>query len=261
MKELPIKTWDASTFPEEVLSVFKKHDAELRAYFEFDEAHALDGSIERMENPNPSVDAYYRILEQCVPATLKGSSIHAYHYTRLLDFEVGDIKRNGVRVTTELNFRSRLSEVVVRGLLTEIEAAGIFTASPINSSEQKPGRLGKFWMTSKPHRTSDPGVSPLIGSWGGEVTHFWIKDPEVQSHLLSLGCARILEVSVPIIFTRHLHIASECITRNFFQGPRNEFGFCGFDLYSQVDLSPNHVLAIHTEGSEGFENLAMGVDG
>ena len=73
--------------------------------------------------------------------------IRGWHYTRMVDAEVDQFRRDGVRLPSSASIRVRLDAQVAAGAFTAAEADAIFTASPFQRGQSQI-RLGRFWMVS-----------------------------------------------------------------------------------------------------------------
>ncbi|MGR3795957.1 hypothetical protein [Vannielia sp. SX4] len=194
-------------------------------------------------------DDHQQFVENTVLPKISEETLRAWHYCRLLEYEISDLKTNGIKLCSFDRFNCRLSLAVSSGVLTIAEAAKISSRTPLNNSSHHAGRLGKFWMTSTPVPTEDPGVVLLLNHWGGEMVYFGLDDrtPEDQPlveklRLTGSGC--IVEVAVPIAQTNHkFRLANALATNYWHQGKTQESQ--RFDLYIQTELGPEHILNIY----------------
>ncbi|WP_315803028.1 hypothetical protein [Bradyrhizobium sp. SZCCHNS3002] len=113
-------------------------------------------------------------------------------------------------------------------------------------------------MASHPHAVDDRGVEPLLRHWGGEATSFWQKDQNLIDMLSTLGRSRVLEMAVAVASTKQWYRAGKCAVMTFARHLGVPHERSGFDLCSLVDLGPDAVLAVHTEGDKSFDAMARG---
>ncbi|MBM1556219.1 hypothetical protein JQV19_06095 [Sulfitobacter mediterraneus] len=249
--------WDPGTFDTELLEFLQRHTDAILSYFETDRdiflSHDLGRGADRpiLRPENPHADAYYALLE-AVSELMVSRSMRAFHYTRLTDLEVMEVRQSGIELSTPATFRRRLDAVIASDGLSADTADRLYDASPFQSDQQK-SRSGKFWMTSHPIEVSDAGVRPLMERWGGEVASFWINDETASEPLRKLGKARIVEIATPIGATNHAYNAGEAAVATFGRARGAIPDKSAFDLYVKKPLPPNAVLTIHTEGETAFK--------
>ncbi|RVJ59511.1 hypothetical protein CN166_12550 [Sinorhizobium medicae] len=255
-----IDVWDARSFDLGLLKVLKEQAEEITSYFDTD--HAIFLSYDNLDGPdrpilrpdNPHAAAYYALLDR-VGDLLASRTIRAFHYTRLTDDEVAELRRSGIHLSTPTTLRRRLDALVVSGALPADIGDQLYDASPFHS-EQRDARSEKFWMVSHPIAFDDKGVAPLMARWGGEVASFWVSDAALFAPLARLGKARIAEIAVPLEATRHSHAASKAVVATFGRARGAIPEKSVFDLYLKASLPASAVFALHTEGDAAF--IAMG---
>ncbi len=251
-----IDVWDEHTFDPNLLEVLDDHATPIRGYF--DTEHAIFLSYDNASGPdrpvmrpnNPHAGAYYALLD-IVDGVMASRSIRAFHYTRMTDDEVADLRRTGIHLSTPDTLRRRLDALVASGALSADIANRLYCASPFHS-EQRDARSGKFWMVSHPVAVNDSGVAPLLERWGGEVASFWVSDATLSAPLARLGKGRIVEVAVPLGATRHGHAASKAVIATFGRSRGAIPEKSAFDLYVQAPLPAAAVRAVHTEDEATF---------
>ena len=168
-----IDVWDRSTFNADLLEALEHHAELIRAYFDTENAIFLSYDLGRgpgrpmLRPENAHADEYYKLLD-AVGKLLASCSILAFHYTRLTDDEVADIRQSGIHLSTPETLRRQLDALIASGGLSVDIANRLYDASPFHS-DQRDARFGKFWIVSHPAAIDDGGVEPLMGRWGGEV--------------------------------------------------------------------------------------------
>ena len=251
-----IDVWDVDTFDSELLEVLSDAEELVRNYSLPSHQQYLEREASDHTNPyphNPFSEGYCD-LKDALAAMMEGRQIRAWHYTRLADAEVATIKREGISPSCLERLSQRLEGQVAAGALTPVQAAALFAASPFHS-DQSESRSDKFWAVSHPLAIDDGGVELLLESWGGEVTYFWQRDPELQDLLKAIGRPRVIELKVPLAATPNGFSAGNAITLTFARslGCYADSGI--FDLYSSRPLRPDAVLAVHSEGDATFVDV------
>jgi hypothetical protein len=176
----PIDVWDARTFDPALLALLEARADMIRDYLDTDHQIFLSYDlgrgpacpILRPENPHASD---FLELQEAIGREMQQRTIRAFHYTHLTDGEVATLMRVGIHLSTPASLQRRLYDIVAAGGLTRDIADQLYAKSPFHS-EQVKSRSDKFWMTSHPVVVDDPGVTPLLKHWGGEVASMWIRD-------------------------------------------------------------------------------------
>ena len=251
--------WDHRTFQPDILDVLESHGDMICAYFTTENAIFLEhdmgrGSGRGMLRPrNPYSGAYLDLCERLGDRLLK-ETIRAYHYTRLIDAEVADLRRSGIHISTETSLRRRLDAMVASANLNPDLAASLYAESPLHC-DQHDARTGKFWMNSNPVPVDDHKVMPLMARWGGEVASFAVSDEGMLKPLGDIGRARVIEVAAPLEATQQAYSASQAAIATFarFLGAAPDKS--DFDLYVRKPLPATAVLAVHTEGEPSFAQM------
>ena len=257
-----IDTWNPETLPLDILDRLKNNQEDLLGYFKREEALSngeVEDEIDKILWRNEFSDQYYELVEHWLTPRLNSESIRAWHYTRLLPAEIDAIRAAGIFVSDEMQMLKRLNFAESQGYLTPEEVAKLSRESPLRYSDQQAGRLGKFWMTSQPEPICDSGIKPLIQHWGGEVIYFWQKDKALINRLQIIGSPAIVELKVPVEYTKHAFSAAQSIVANFIRNIRGKSTSDKFDVYSVVNLDSSFVLGLHHEGSPGYEQHSLGL--
>ncbi len=256
---VPIDLWNYGSFDDELCRFLEPNGQLIRDYFETDHAIFLSHDLCRgparspIRPDNPHAGAYYSLLDELDQLMLV-RTIRAYHFTRLTDQEVDDLRLSGIHLSTPESLQHRLDALVASGHLLPADAEVLYTKSPFHS-EQRQGRNGKFWMTSHPVSVDDSGVVPLLERWGGEVASFWLRDPQLSSSLAEIGTARVIEIAAPLAKTRHSHSAATAAVATFVRRIGAIPEKSDFDLYANAPLNPSTVLTVHTEGEAAFAEI------
>lgn len=265
-----IDTWNAKTFTEDITEFLKEHSETIIRFHRYEQQ--TNDHLERLQryerrNRNPFADNYSRIREDLADL-MSSKTIRAFHYTRMVDFEVEDVFANGFYAPTTEDSFVRLSERVGRlvsaGHLTIQEGDRIFSSSPLNDPEQLRARQG-FWMTTGAFRPGDSSVRLLLDNWGGEVGYFWIdesQDPDLLTRVQSIGHGRIFEIAVPLTDGNGQPIfgcysAAKDIVNGFAQRHGFQTERLGFDLSIKTALPASAVIAVHTEGDESYTTFGV----
>jgi len=255
-----IDTWNVASFDPALLRMLEQNTALICDYLTTSRRQFLEreASDHRGVPPTNPYAADHQDFVEAIGREMNRRTMRAWHYTRLVDDEVRSIRESGIHPGTLETLRRRLEAQARAGLLSAADAEGLYAASPCHHPEQKPGRLGKFWLTSDPVRVDDGGVKLLLENWGGEATYFWLKDERLEELVAGIGQPRILEVAVPVKKTNHWLRAGGAVVCAFARtlGCRPDRG--AFDLYTIEPLGPTTILAIHSSSEPTFRKVGKG---
>ncbi len=255
-----IDVWDIETFDVELRSNLDAYADLIRDYMSTNRRQWLEREASDHTGAYPEnafASAFMRVEEYIVMPLMEARTIRAWHYTRMTDREVDIILRDGIYPSSLANFRARLDAEVAAGSFRAETADRLFADSPYQSV-QRASRSGKFWAVSNPHSIDDGGVELLVESWGGEAAYFWQQDEGLQELLKRIGRARVLEVAMPLSYSRHAFSAARAVVATYGRmlGCVPDNG--GFDLYTSKPLPAQNVLAVHSEGDRIFATMARG---
>jgi hypothetical protein len=251
-----IDLWNPDTYS---IELERRLTSESQLIFDYhSEAHRLmdqhlNSSPYQSLKPNKFSADFLSFQEYELTPILAGSRIRAWHYARLLDHEVTTM-RQGL-VPSSLDFlKTRLNELVAINLLNQEEADKVFQESPFQSQEGI--RSGRFWITTVPLHYCETGVSPLLGSWGGESAYFWLSDKALATKLRNLGMSRILEIEVALSDGLNAFNASSTALEAWAKKLGAPVVPAGCDLAITNCLGTAKLVRVHTEGESTFDAIA-----
>ena len=185
--------------------------------------------------------------------------IRAWHYTRLCDHEIDNIRQRGIKPSTLDLLRHRLDQMVMHGYFSKRTRTILFDFSPLHS-EGFGRRSGMFWVTSRPIRVEESDVEYLLRYWGGEAT-YWLhidKESDVRSLLSSTGQPRVLEMCVPLSGNARLLNAAQSVLTTFGKTLGVHVRRFHIDLNVTRELPPDSIIRIHAADELEFRSLAQG---
>ncbi len=113
----------------------------------------------------------------------------------MTDDEV-DMMSKKLMLSSLAYLKLRLDSLVSNGLLSYEESEKVFEQSPFH--KQGASRSDMLWSTTTPLPTTEGGVEPLLGSWGGESAYFWLSDEKVKAKLKKIGLPRVIEIEAEL---------------------------------------------------------------
>lgn len=238
--ETTIDVWDVETFDEQLRAELTDAKSLIHDYMETDRRNFLEREASDRWFPhreNPFAPAFHRLVEFEIMPMMQMRTIRAWHYTRLVDAEVDELGISGISLSDSQNLRRRLDALMAAGIIDTATTNRLYDASALHDDPFR-SRSGKFWLTSRPRAPDYGGVAPLLESWGGEVVHFRLTDPELKRRVAAIGRPRVLEVAVPIEATMESYSAAEAVVAAFgkLQGCEPDRG--DFDLYTIRHSNP-----------------------
>ncbi|MDR5904107.1 hypothetical protein [Franzmannia qiaohouensis] len=248
-----IDLWNPDTFSAELERTLSAGSQLIFDYHS--EAHRLmdehlNSSPYQSLKPNKFSADFLAFQEYELTPILAGSRIRAWHYSRLLDHEVAAMRQGLVPSSFEF-LKKRLNDLVAMDLLRQEEADKVFQESPFQSQEVI--RSGRLWTVTVPLPYCDTGVSPLLGSWGGESAYFWLSDKGLATKLRHLGMSRILEIEAALSDGLNAFSASSTVLEAWAKKLGAPAVPTGCDLAITNCLGTAKLVRVHTEGESAFE--------
>jgi len=252
-----VDVWDVDTFDDDLLKVLLAKRGLVHDYLTTDHERELEretSPLTALFRINPFADEHQRFVDS-VSQTMHERSIRAWHYTRLTDGEVATLQTAGIHLSTLESTRQRLAALVAVGELSVENAEALLTESPLHDRQQHDARANQFCLACEPLHVESGGVTPLLGSWGGEVVYSHLKSPQLKTIVEAIGRPRVLELQVPVDAIRNGRRAGEVVVTSFARSLGDTRDFDSFDVFVNRALGPEAVLAIHTKGDATFDRI------
>jgi hypothetical protein len=188
-------------------------------------------------------------------AALDGVSIRVFHASRLLPFELDEIRREGLQLASKELFAAKVAGAV-HGLLSAAEGTELLrSAEPLDGSDGA-ARVAQVCVSAGTavYRDAAHAVRPLLQSWGGEVLYFAHEQDGLGKRLHELGTPTIIEVSLPSVRTQDLWFpdVEQCLV-----GTLLSFSDVGSDVFIRGSaVPPEDILAMHQPGGEWWRQFS-----
>ena len=258
-----IKIWNPATYPDSINQIININIEFIENYWKYEKyLDELDSDrniesigirIEGNKYYHPYFDAIHKISEALV-----GEMVFAYHYTRMVDEEVDDLRRYGFQLSTVDFLSERTQRLVVLGIISESEREHILIQSPLlHTGFGK--RNDQIWFATDPFRLDSSNVNLLVGHWGGESA-YWCVRGELLEKLQEIGQPRVIEVQLEcgkevdsqkrsslarVICDRY---AAQCGLVNFYSG---------VDICVRVTIPAKNIIGVISPDEKEF--LGFGV--
>jgi hypothetical protein len=187
-------------------------------------------------------EAEKRFLE-----VLRGSTIRAYHCTRLLEHELAAIRAQGLRRLTAELVLERIDRALACKAITPAEAEHFRKKHAFAVGEEE-NREGKVCLFSYRQTMDDAhSVEDLLGIWGGEAIYSHVGS-EWEKRLRTLGTPAIIAVDVDVTQppqgAEEHYIHPDVLA--FFIGLELELEEPNLEIHFQGDIPAGQVAAIWT---------------
>ncbi|WP_331758913.1 hypothetical protein [Streptomyces anulatus] len=105
---------------------------------------------------------------------LAGCLLRTYHATRLLDYEVEDVRKRGLLALTEEYLDERVHRAVAEGFIAEADVAVMreSTAAVHEPPHKARHRFGEVSVVTSRQPLAKAWPLPYLSNWGGEVRQF-----------------------------------------------------------------------------------------
>jgi hypothetical protein len=255
--EPPIDLADESTFGAEINALLSDAGSWIKEYEKEERRLENDpqGSLAYALRPNRLSEKRQSLIEHVLMPMLDSRSILAWHYTRLLPYEIDGFLLNGIRISNQAHMEDRLQQACSLGHISKDEVVALLSASPLCDAAQAKARSGKFYLVTSRLPASDPGVTLFVSHWGGEVVYFWQENTGLISKIQSLGFPAVVEAVVPITSTRHSYSIAEGMLQSLSAKNKN---INAIDIYTKKDLPASAVLRVIREDDPKFFPVSGG---
>lgn len=247
-----IDLWHPDTFSIELQCALKAK-SQLVSDYHSEERRLMDEHLN--SSPYESLKSnrlsseYLWFQEHELTPILNETRIRVWHYARLLDHEVNVMQQRLVPSSLEF-LQKRLHALVAMELLSRQEADRVFQESPFHSQEDI--RSGRLWTVTVPLHHSAGGVSPLLGSWGGESAYFWLSDRTLGAKLKNVGLPRIIEIETELSDGLNAFSASSTVLKAWARKLGVSVVPTGCDLAITDCLGTAEIVRVHTAGESTF---------
>ena len=105
---------------------------------------------------------------------LAGRLLRTYHATRLLDYEIEDVRALGLRALTEESLTERVDRAIQSGFIAAADRAALRSSTALVGEPPHVAmhRFGEVSLVSSRQPLAQPWPWQLMSNWGGEVRQF-----------------------------------------------------------------------------------------
>jgi len=256
--------WDETTYGEKISTLLNESIENIIKYHErkkeidnFPENSSKYEFSRYLMEINEYGDAFNKIEEE-LSCILEDNFIRGFHYTKLVDSEIIEMKNDGIFLSNRSKLRERLDFLHESGTISRELLEKIMADSPFNKPDHNLFRSNKFYLTSEPLPVSFAGIEKFLRYWGGESCFFHLQNcPEILQKLEGIGEPCILEIAIPMnkknksissmVAIRIIHHI--LLIRNY------PITVTYPEICCKMPLPPSSIQKIHTRDSELFSKM------
>lgn len=255
-----IDIWDVATFEPELTAMLAESSDLITSYWSEDARLFREREAQTVRGP-PEQNRFgqrYIELKETVGRLMENRRIRAWHYTRLTDREVADIRARGMLPMTLAIIRDRLDALVAEGAIDAATADELYDASPYHR-QLDGNREDRTWLAAEPFPPDASDVDELLAPWGGESIAFNHRSGPLRDLLEGIGRPRVIEMMVPLsATTRAYEVGCAAIDAYSFKLGCTGAWPAGADIVVVEPVLPEWIVAVHSQGDETYRRLGRG---
>ncbi|ALU75137.1 hypothetical protein AUW17_07620 [Tenacibaculum dicentrarchi] len=183
------------SWPNEIINIIKNNEKLLKDFLE-KKIHidklAIEDVMLRYNRPENIYRKEWDIIINKIDDILEQYSIIGIHCTKLLDWEIEDIKQNGLKPLSKTCTKNRIEKAFKQNFLSIKLKDKLINKKEVNDDNRK-GKVYVFHCLK--NLKDERGLNRLFGLWGGESLYFYIKD---NQELKKIGTPCIAFTSIKI---------------------------------------------------------------
>lgn len=265
MNELSIEIEDIKTWPKEFLEIATQSKPSIIAYHKFKkdvEFRSIEDVALRYNSPQNPYGAGYQDIVYRLEELLNPHNIIGYHCTKLVDFEIDNIKKGGMKILSKNLVQSRLNSAYEHGYLLKDEYNYLINSPEINMIlHNKNGlRTGKIYFSANRSTLKNDieGLYRFFHLWGGEGIYWGHqKDRIIIDTLKRIGTPCIVKCSISAKDIEHYYSSlAERFLSNFIAGDiENPEPTAVFEMYVERNLEPLEIIEVIELQNPTFNKL------
>lgn len=183
------------SWPKEMLDLIRENEKSLKGFFEEEhriERLAREDVALRYNRPENIYREKWDLIINEIETVLKQHSIIGIHCTKLLDWEIEDVEKKGLRPLSRTFANQRIEKAFRKGVLSEKLRDELIDKKELNEDNRK-GYVWAFHCLET--LNCESGLNRLLGLWGGESLYAYVKDNQELKHI---GTPCIIFTSIKI---------------------------------------------------------------
>ncbi|MBE7646139.1 hypothetical protein [Tenacibaculum finnmarkense] len=183
------------SWPSEIIDIIKNNENLLKEFLK-KESHidklAIEDVMLRYNRPENIYRKQWDIIINEIDNMLEQYSIVGIHCTKLLDWEIEDIKQNGLKPLSKTCIKNKIEKAFKQNFLSIRLKDKLINKKEVNEDNRK-GNIYVFHCLE--NLRDERGLNRLFGLWGGESLYSYIKD---NQELKNIGTPCIAFTSIKI---------------------------------------------------------------
>jgi len=234
------------SWPSEMLYLIRENENTLKGFFE--EEHLIDKLARedvslRYNRPENIYQEKWGVIINEIETVLKQHLIIGIHCTKLLDWEIEDVKKNGLKPLNRTFANQRIEKAFTEGLLSKEIRDELIDKKELDEEY----RQGYVWFFHCLETLNfESGLNRLLGLWGGESIYAYVND---NNELKQIGTPCITFASIKISELDIYPELSKRMTAYYFND-----NYYPHDNDSHIETAMN-VLRIVKRNEKLFEEL------
>lgn len=144
---------------------------------------------------NDNLIAAYDNIVYGLKVKLDKCALLGYHCTKLVDWEIDEIKANGMSLPNPESLTKRIRKLTASGLIE----SGIAEQLLVSNAANTPSRKNRIWFCFFEPKIEESGVERFFRYWGGEALYIMHEETPVMAKILEkIGTPCIIEALVPL---------------------------------------------------------------
>jgi hypothetical protein len=183
------------SWPNEMLRLIKDNENSLKGFLE--EEHCIDKLARenvslRYNRPENIYQEKWDFTIDKIETLLRKHLIVGIHCTKLLDWEIEDVEKNGLKPLDSNFANKRIEKAFKEGLLSKELKNELIDKKEVSADNRK----GYIWVFHCLETLNcESGLNRLLGLWGGESLYAYVRD---NKELKKIGTPCITFTSIKI---------------------------------------------------------------
>lgn len=238
------------TWPVSIISLIEKEQKNLKAFLKekkrIEKVRSQSKNIcDRVKKYENEFKMYWDKTIYNIQEIIKNEFIVGIHCSRLIDYEIEEIKNNGLQILNSENAIDKINTAFNKGFLSNESRNDLLKIDVFNDNDRK-GMLCCFLCFSTLKESE--GIDCFFESWGGESIYYFAKRKE---ELKKIGMPCLVLLSIKISELSFFYKLSEIMLLIFFNASD------ATDPNTELEKD-TEVIAIIRENDKNFKKLISG---
>jgi len=181
------------SWPQPIIKIIMESENSLKEFLNEEKKRILEPNflVRFKFPPNPNEKIWNSVANK-IESVLCGKKLAGIHCTKLMDYEIEEITKNGLIPLDKSYAIDRVNKLYENGLISEKLKKEILNKSELEEDERV-GKVFTFYNIST--LQFEGGLRKIFTYWGGESIYQYLEDP---SELRKIGIPCIIFISMDI---------------------------------------------------------------